>query len=88
MRGFCDHIRNFALVNYVINKVSFLEDLLKLRTCSCKILALSTDTLMCLCRDVTRTLIGRGGGCLFIYSCSVRQISFEFELISKEIRRA
>ena len=32
-----------------------------------------------------RTLIR---GCLFIYSCSARQISFEFELNSKEIRRA
>ena len=38
-------------------------------------------------RDVTRTLIGEGGG-VFIYQCSARQISFEFELISKEIRRA
>ena len=36
-------------------------------------------------RGVTRTVIG---GCLFIHSCSVRRISFEFELISKEIRRA
>ena len=34
-------------------------------------------------RDVTRTLIG-GGGCLFIYSCSARRISFEFERIDKE----
>ena len=67
MRGFCDHIRNFALVNYVINKVSVLEDFLKLRTCSCKILALSTDTLMCLCRDVTRTLIGGGGVFIHIF---------------------
>ena len=33
-------------------------------------------------RDVTRTLIGEGG--VFIYQCSARQISFEFELISKE----
>ena len=32
-------------------------------------------------RDVTRTLIGGGGGCLFIYSRSARRISFEFELI-------
>ena len=40
-------------------------------------------------RDVTRTLIGGGGReCLFTYSCSARRISFEFELISKEIRRA
>ena len=36
-------------------------------------------------RDVTRTLIA-GGGCLFICSCSARRISFEFKLISKEIR--
>ena len=34
---------------------------------------------------MVRTLIG---GCLFIYSCPARWISFEFELISKEIRRA
>ena len=39
-------------------------------------------------RDVTRTLIGGGGERLFIYSCSARRNSFEFELISKEIRRA
>ena len=36
-------------------------------------------------RDVTRTLIGR---CLFMYSCSARRISFEFELISKEIKES
>ncbi len=36
---------------------------------------------------VTRALIG-GGGCIFIYSCSARRISFEMNLISKEIRRA
>ena len=42
----------------------------------------------CLVKDVTRTLIGGGGGCLFIYSCSARRILFEFELISQEIRRA
>ncbi len=34
---------------------------------------------------VTRALIG---GCIFIYSCSARRISFEMNLISKEIRRA
>ncbi len=38
---------------------------------------------------VTRALIGGGGGvCIFIYSCSARRISFEMNLISKEIRRA
>ena len=35
---------------------------------------------------VTRALIG--GGCIVIYSCSARRISFEMNLISKEIRRA
>ncbi len=29
-----------------------------------------------------------GGGGIFIYSCSARLISFEMNLISKEIRRA
>ncbi len=38
------------------------------------------------CSGVTRALIG--GGCIFIYSCSARRISFEMNLISKEIRRA
>ncbi len=38
---------------------------------------------------VTRALIGGGGGgCIFIYSCSARRISFEIKFISKEIRRA
>ncbi len=38
---------------------------------------------------VTRALIGGGGGgCIFIYSCSARRISFEMNIISKEIRRA
>ena len=31
---------------------------------------------------------GGGGGCIFIYSCSARRISFEIKFISKEIRRA
>ncbi len=37
---------------------------------------------------VTRALIGWGGGGIFIYSCSSRLISFEMNLISKEICRA
>ncbi len=40
---------------------------------------------------VTRALIRGGGGeggCIFIYSCSARRISFEIKFISKEIRRA
>ena len=37
---------------------------------------------------VTRALIGGLGGCIFIYSCSARRISFEIKFISKEIRRA
>ena len=46
-----------------------------------------------LCRAVARTLIGGGGGggCLFIYSCSARLVSFQidkFKLISKETSRA
>ena len=28
---------------------------------------------------VARTLIGGGGGCLFIYSCSARLVSFEIK---------
>jgi hypothetical protein len=36
---------------------------------------------------VTRALI-EGGGCIFVYSCSARLISFEMNLNSKEIRRA
>ena len=47
----------------------------------------SLNTPADLLRHVTRTLIGEGG-CLFIYSRSARRISFEFELISKEIRWA
>ena len=40
-------------------------------------------------RDVTRTLIGGGGGgCLFIYSCYGQRISFEVNSNSKQIRRA
>ncbi len=44
----------------------------------------------CMCDSgVTRALIwGGGGGCIFIYPCSARRISFEMNLISKEIRRA
>ncbi len=33
-------------------------------------------------------MLGGGGGGIFIYSCSARLISFEMNLISKEIRRA
>ena len=40
------------------------------------------------CRAVARTLIGGGGGCIFIYSGSVRLISFEINFISKETSRA
>ena len=38
-------------------------------------------------RAVARALIGRGGG-IFIYSGSARLVSFEIELISKEVSRA
>ena len=30
-------------------------------------------------RAVARTIIGGGGGCIFIYSCSARRISFEID---------
>ena len=43
-------------------------------------------------RDVTRTLVGGGkGGCIFIYSCSARRVSFQihqFEYDLKEARQA
>ena len=39
------------------------------------------------CADVTCAIIG-GEGCLFIYSCNTRRISFEINSNSKEIRRA
>ena len=39
-------------------------------------------------RAVARALIGRGGGCIFIYSGSARLVSFEIKLISKEASRA
>ena len=38
-----------------------------------------TQFLSLIIRGVTRALIGGGGGgCIFIYSCSARRISFEF----------
>ena len=39
-------------------------------------------------RAVTRTLIGGGGGCIFIYSGSDQLTSFEINFISKETSRA
>ena len=39
-------------------------------------------------RAAARTLIGGGGGCIFIYSDSARLVSFDIKLISKEISRA
>ena len=39
-------------------------------------------------RAVARTLIGGGGGCIFIYSGSAQLVSFEIKLISKEVSRA
>ena len=39
-------------------------------------------------RDVARALIGGGGGgCLFIYSCSARLISFESNLKATDFKR-
>jgi hypothetical protein len=46
-------------------------------------LAVSRQPEMAVCRAVARTLIG--GGCIFIYSCYARRISFVSKLISKEI---
>ncbi len=37
-------------------------------------------------RAVTRALIG-GGGCIFIYSCSARLISFEINLKTTDFKR-
>ena len=39
-------------------------------------------------RAVARTLIGGGGGCIFIYSGSARLTSFEINFILKETSRA
>ena len=39
-------------------------------------------------RAVARTLVGGGGGCIFIYSGSARLTSFEINFISKETSRA
>ena len=39
-------------------------------------------------RAVARTLIGGGGGCIFIYSGYARLTSFEINFISKETSRA
>ena len=37
-------------------------------------------------RAVARTLIG-GGGCLFIYSCFARQISFQIDEFEFDLKR-
>ena len=36
---------------------------------------------------VARTLMGGGGGCLFIYSCSARLVSFEITFKSINLKR-
>ena len=36
---------------------------------------------------VARALIGGGGGCLFIYSCSARLVSFEIKFKSINLKR-
>ena len=38
------------------------------------------------CRAVARTLIG-GGGCIFIYSCFARQISFQIDQFEFDLKR-
>ena len=38
-------------------------------------------------RAVARALIGREEGCIFIYSCSARLISFEFILKTTDFKR-
>ena len=45
-------------------------------------------TVMPASRAVARTLIGGGGGCIFIYSGSARLASFEINFISKETSQA
>ena len=46
------------------------------------------QNLMPVARAVARTLIGGGGGGIFIYSDSARLTSFEIDFISKETSRA
>ena len=41
-------------------------------------------TIRILARDVTRTLIG---GCIFIYSCSARRISFQIDQFEFDVKR-
>ena len=36
-------------------------------------------------RTVARTLIGGGGGCIFIYLCFARQISFQIDEFEKRL---
>ena len=36
---------------------------------------------------VARALIGGGGGCIFIYSCYARRISFEINLKTTDFKR-
>ena len=38
-------------------------------------------------RAVARTLIGGGGGCIFIYSCFARQISFQIDEFEFDLKR-
>ena len=38
-------------------------------------------------RAVARTLIGGGGGCLFIYSCSTRLVSFQIDKFEFDFKR-
>ena len=38
-------------------------------------------------RAVARTLIGGGGGCILIYSCFARQISFQIDQFEFDLKR-
>ncbi len=55
----------------------------------CRIYFCQLDSKYPYKKGVTRALIrGRGGGCIFIYSCFARRISLEIKFISKEFSRA
>ena len=44
------------------------------------------DKVRTISRAVARTLIG-GGGCLFIYSCSARLVSFQIDKFEFDFKR-
>ncbi len=79
-------LSTFSHLNYVLNKSKpkYLNKIVQFYTKRSQMNSLLL-TIMTRSSGVTRALIG---GCIFIYSCSARRISFEMNLISKEIRRA